>query len=242
MDTLAGLGDGKIQVVTFADLIGEGVDIPAVAGVIMLRRTLSLALYLQIVGRALRPIYANDFDLETVEGRRAAQLAGPKPRAIVLDHAGNYGLHGHVLADRTWSLDSQKRKVKDETVPTTTACPKCYGVWPGKPRTCPACGFSFADKERIDRSADLRIIAGELIEAGVDVNEAENLAQFIAQANAEDAKGRQRMLLGRAFQLAVEGDAGLIKLQALAGAVGYSRHWTAGAWSFVKTGKWSHAV
>jgi DNA repair protein RadD len=236
---IQGLGDGKVQVVTFDSLIGEGVDIPAVAGVIMLRRTLSLALYLQIVGRALRPVYADGYDLETVEGRRAAQLAGPKPRAIILDHAGNYGLHGHVLADRAWSLDSQRRKVKGEAVPTTTTCPKCYGVWPGKPRTCPACGFSWANQERMDRAQDIKVLAGELVEAGIDEGDAGGVAEFIAAAMRVDPKTRGRMLLGRAFALAVDGDRGREQLAAMAQAVGYKDGWTRWAWDFAS--KKSHA-
>jgi DNA repair protein RadD len=233
--TLAGLGDGSIQVVTFADLIGEGVDIPAVAGVIMLRRTLSLALYLQIVGRALRPVYADGHDLETVEGRRSAQLAGPKPRAIILDHAGNS--HGHPLADRQWSLDSKKRKAKGETAPTTTTCPSCYGVWPGKPRSCPACGFDFSGAERADRAHEIKVIAGELVEAGIEQGEAEDMAGFVARAMAVDAKQRQKMLLGKAFELAVHGDAGKQALEALAGAVGYKNGWTRWAWDWAQGAK-----
>lgn len=232
--TLSGLGDGRVQVVTFADLIGEGVDIPAVAGVIMLRRTMSLALYLQIVGRALRPVYTDGFDLETVEGRRAAQLAGPKPRAIILDHAGNYSLHGHVLTDREWSLDSKKRTVKGEKPPTTTTCPKCYGIWPGKPRSCPACGFEFT--EIAPRQVkDIKIIAGELVEAGIDESDADNVAAFVAAALRADPKVRQKMLLGRAFALAEE-EGGRDTIKALAAAVGYKESWTRWAWDFA-TGK-----
>ncbi len=230
---LAGLGDGSVQVVTFDSLIGEGVDIPAVAGVIMLRRTMSLALYLQIVGRALRPIYADGFDLSTIEGRRNAQLAGPKPRAIILDHAGNYHLHGHVLADRAWSLDSQKRQLKGQPVPTTTSCPRCYGIWPGKPKTCPACGYEFKDAPA-KHVPDIKVIAGELIAAGIDAEHADSTAAFVAAALRADAKTRGKMLLGRAFALAVDGDKGLQTLGALAQAVGYKDGWARWAWQWVQ--------
>jgi superfamily II DNA or RNA helicase len=230
---LAGLGDGSVQVVTFDSLIGEGVDIPAVAGVIMLRRTLSLGLYLQIVGRALRPVYADGFDLSTVEGRRAAQLAGPKPRAIILDHAGNYHIHGHVLADRVWSLDSQKRGAKAQPAPTTTSCPRCYGVWPGKPKTCPACGWEF--KEAPARAApDIHVIAGELIAAGIDAENADSAAAFVSAALRVDAKTRQKMLMGKAFSLMVDGDKGFDQLATLAASVGYKDSWTRWAWNFAQ--------
>jgi len=231
---LGGLGDGSVQVVTFADLIGEGVDIPAVSGVIMLRRTLSLSLYLQIVGRALRPIYAEDMPLETAEQRRAAQLAGPKPRAIILDHAGNYQLHGHVLADREWTLDAKKRAGKNQPAPTTTSCPRCYGIWPGKPRECPACGWSFVKAEAAKKAADIKVIEGELVEAGIAEADAESTAQFISAALKANPKNRQKILLGRAFALAVDGEHGKNTLGALAKAVGYSDQWTRWAWDYVK--------
>lgn len=232
---LGGLGDGSVQVVTFADLIGEGVDIPAVAGVIMLRKTLSLSLFLQIVGRALRPIYADGMPLETAEQRRAAQLAGPKPRAIILDHAGNYHIHGHVLADRDWSLDAKKRTGKGQKAPTTTSCPRCYGIWPGTPHTCPACGWSFVQAENAKKAADIKVIAGELVEAGIADEYADSTAQFVAAALKASPKTRQKMLLGRAFALAVDGQHGKEMLGALAKAVGYKDGWTRWAWDMVQS-------
>lgn len=233
-EKLQGLGNGEIQIITFDSLIGEGVDIPAVAGVIMLRRTMSLSLYLQIVGRALRPVYDKGHDLDTVEGRRAAQLAGPKPRAIILDHSGNYQLHGHVLADRDWSLDHKKRTIKGEEPPKTTSCPKCYGIWPGTPRTCPACGFSFTGADIERKVAEIKIIAGELIEAGIDEEYAESTAQFVAAALKADPKMRQKMMLGRAFALATDGDAGRETMKALAAAVGYKESWVKFAWDYAQ--------
>jgi DNA repair protein RadD len=230
---IGGLGNGKVQVVTFDALIGEGVDIPIVTGVILLRRFLSLGFFLQVVGRGMRPIFSDGFDLSTVDGRRAAQLAGPKPRAIILDHAGNYHIHGHVLADRVWSLDSQKRGAKAQPAPTTTSCPRCYGVWPGKPKTCPACGWEF--KEAAARAApDIHVIAGELIAAGIDAENADSAAAFVSAALRVDAKTRQKMLMGKAFSLMVDGDKGFEALGALAASVGYDRKWSRWAWNFAQ--------
>lgn len=214
-EAIQGLGDGRVQVVTFCDLIGEGVDIPIVAGVIMLRRTLSLSLYLQIVGRALRPYPG-------------------KERAIILDHAGNYQLHGHVLADRAWSLDSVRRAAKGEKAPATTSCPRCYGVWPGEPKTCPACGFEFKNAAPAREQKPIKVIAGELVEAGIDEEHAESTAAFVAAVMRADPKVRAKMMIGRAFALAVDGDHGRKTLEALAGAVGYKDGWTRWAWQFAQ--------
>ena len=49
------LGSGRLQVLTSCEIVSEGTDIPVVAAAILLRPTQSLGLYLQQVGRVLRP-------------------------------------------------------------------------------------------------------------------------------------------------------------------------------------------
>jgi superfamily II DNA or RNA helicase/HKD family nuclease len=53
-DALRGLADGRIQVLFSVDLFNEGVDIPAIDVVLMLRPTESATLFLQQLGRGLR--------------------------------------------------------------------------------------------------------------------------------------------------------------------------------------------
>jgi superfamily II DNA or RNA helicase len=198
---IKGLADGSVQVVTSCDVISEGVDVPVMAGAILLRRTLSLGLYLQQAGRALR-------------------LSEGKRQAVILDHAGNYQLHGHVLQDRVWSLEAKARRERGEEPPTTTTCPACYGVWPGRPRTCPACGFDFS--EMIDgaaRAKDVRVIAGELVAAGLPGDDADSLAGMYADAMKADPAERARMLAKRGVKMLRE-------------AAGYSERPTDEAWRY----------
>jgi superfamily II DNA or RNA helicase len=106
-DRIAAIGDGRLHVLTSCSLISEGVDIPVVGGVILLRPTKSLSLYLQSVGRALRP----------------------KPdgsRAVILDHVGNVNLHGSPKLPRLWSLNAKRRKDREASV---RQCKVCFGVW-----------------------------------------------------------------------------------------------------------------
>jgi superfamily II DNA or RNA helicase len=82
---IAGLGNNKLELLTSCDLISEGIDVPCVGAVILLRPTKSLTLYLQQVGRGMRP-------------------AAGKDALVVLDHAGNVITHGLPDRDRAWSL------------------------------------------------------------------------------------------------------------------------------------------
>ena len=213
---LDGLREGRLHVITSCDLISEGFDTPAVAGVILLRRTMSLGLYLQQVGRSLRPFPG-------------------KTRAVILDHAGNYALHGHVLADRAWSLNSQKRDPRKEKAPATTSCPKCYGVWPGAPKKCPGCGYEF--KEAPARPAkDFKVLEGELVEAMPDLppQDVASMAAFLARASRVDPATLNKMMLGKAFELAPGGEEGRRRLALLAQAVGRKPGWVRWAQNFVR--------
>ena len=144
---IADLGQGRLQVLTSCDIVSEGTDIPVVEAAILLRPTQSLGLYLQQVGRALRP-------------------APGKDRAIILDHVGNCLRHGLPDDQREWTLDglprSARSKSDDEPDVTVKQCEKCFAVF--KPSlVCPACGHVHAPKAREIQQND-----GELEE--VDAN------------------------------------------------------------------------
>ena len=59
-DALRDLADGRVQVVFSVDLFNEGVDVPAVDTVLMLRPTESPTLFLQQLGRGLRKAPGQD--------------------------------------------------------------------------------------------------------------------------------------------------------------------------------------
>lgn len=109
--------DGSTKVLTSCEIISEGLDVPGVQGVILLRPTQSITLYLQQVGRALRP---------KEDGSSA----------IILDHVGNVFRHGMPCEERAWTLEG---KLKRSTTGVST-CPKCYYVKSAadpRPSECP---------------------------------------------------------------------------------------------------------
>lgn len=116
-----GLGTGAVQVLCACDLISEGLDVPAVGAVILLRPTQSLGLHLQQVGRGLRP-------------------ATGKSRLVVLDHAGNSLRHGLPDSPREWSLAGRPKK-KGDVVPSTWRCFACFAIQ-GPKSACGSCGIA----------------------------------------------------------------------------------------------------
>lgn len=133
---------GDIQVLTNVDIVGEGFDLPSVHCAILQRPTKSLSLYLQQIGRCLRPQEGKDY-------------------AIILDHVGNVRRHGFPDQDREWSLDgAQKpRKEMDKKHVLVKQCPICYFVTFQRNEFCPSCGAIFEGKERAIHEID-----GELVE------------------------------------------------------------------------------
>ena len=127
-EAIKGLGNGKIQILTSVDVISEGTDVPDVSAAILLRPTKSEGLYLQQVGRVLRP--------------------KPDKTAIILDHVNSTRTHGFVDDKREWSLHSQKKKKKKgEVAPHVETCKKCFATYKPTP-VCPVCGYQAENRER----------------------------------------------------------------------------------------------
>ncbi len=131
-DILGKLASGEIRVVTFVGILVEGVDVPEITAIILLRPTMSLASYLQVIGRGLRPVYAGDVPSDATNAVRLAAIANSwKNKCYVLDHAGLVFKHGFADDVRDWSLDwgekkkAGKKKVKDEVVNAI----QCRGCW-----------------------------------------------------------------------------------------------------------------
>lgn len=136
---------GQTLVLSNVALFGEGFDVPAAGAVQILRPTLSLALHLQMIGRALR----------YMEGKTA----------YILDHVGGIKRHGLPDQEREWSLEGRARKPKrkpDDEDPDVFAikCSEC-SEWIKPARNCPYCGHTMAVSQR---RKFLKVVPGELVE------------------------------------------------------------------------------
>lgn len=144
------LARGHIDGLTSCDIISEGTDIPVVGCGILLRPTKSEGLFLQQVGRVLRP-------------------SPGQARAFILDHVGNCFIHGLPDEEREWTLDGRKKRKKGDgkaepRVPVLQ-CPKCYSAHAPAP-ACPQCGHVYENGGRQVEQKDghLQEITGEAAE------------------------------------------------------------------------------
>jgi DNA repair protein RadD len=112
----------RIKIMTAVDVISEGFDIPAMEAAILLRPTTSLALYLQQIGRALRPS----------DGKTA----------YILDHVGNIARHGLAETPREWSLDGIDKKKKASESLGMKQCTACFCLHYPAP-SCPECDYVY---------------------------------------------------------------------------------------------------
>jgi DNA repair protein RadD len=128
---IAALASGELQVLCNVSLFGEGVDVAELGAVLMLRPTASMALYLQQVGRSLRP-------------------SPGKEGALILDFAGNVSRHGLPDAPRTWSLDSKPRRQRERPDgPRLRRCKECTALNRPSALECSECGADLkTPKER----------------------------------------------------------------------------------------------
>jgi superfamily II DNA or RNA helicase len=118
----AGRLNGLVNCMVFT----EGFDAPKTTLIANCRPTKSEAIYLQIIGRATRPLAGVVDGPDTADERRQAIADSGKPHCIILDFVGNAGRHklqsvGNVLAgDKVDPIDLEKAlkiaKKEGETV------------------------------------------------------------------------------------------------------------------------------
>lgn len=121
---IEGFQNGTIRVIINVSVATEGFDLPDAGCVILLRPTLSLALYLQMVGRGLRP-KPDDGD------------------CVILDLSGNSLRHGLPEEERQWSL--RPRGEGPSGVAPLIRCPQCSTLSSLGSHECRHCGVSFGE-------------------------------------------------------------------------------------------------
>ena len=115
---------GNLRVLVNVAVATEGFDLPDASCVLITRPTLSLALYLQMVGRGMRP----------------------KPHSgdcVVLDMAGNVFRHGLPEENREWTLQARLQQPSGEA--PVIRCENCSCLCIASSHNCKNCGHPFGE-------------------------------------------------------------------------------------------------
>lgn len=152
------------------DCLGEGVDVPAIEVVSMVRKTASFQLYAQQFGRALRTMVSNEHAAhwgEYSDDDRVRIIAtSAKPTALVIDHVGNTIFHGLPDVPRTYSLDRAESRTRAKTgVEALRACPDCTRPYERFRANCPYCGYAPEPRARSTPEQ----VEGDVIELSPEV-------------------------------------------------------------------------
>lgn len=113
------LAEGRVRVVCNVGVLTEGVDVPAATTCILARAVSHPSIYLQMVGRVLRPFAA-------------------KATAFLLDLVGASAQHGLPTDDRIYSLTGEA--MASTRTASLSQCPACGAVYKTSPK-CPMCGW-----------------------------------------------------------------------------------------------------
>lgn len=119
---VASFGNGNLRVLINVAIATEGFDLPDASCIVITRPTMSLALYLPMIGRGLRP--------KTDGGN-----------CLILDLAGNAETHGLPQNNRRWSLLQRGNNPGGDA--PVIRCENCDGVSPAASHFCVNCGAPF---------------------------------------------------------------------------------------------------
>ena len=131
-EVIARLETGQTRVLVNCFLMAYGVDVPAVECIVLARPTRSLPMYLQMVGRGMRPAQDKDHFLLIDHGRVVENLGLP-------------------TSDFGWNLDDTRNvnreaeaRSRAATVEKPRTCPECHHVWlvSEDGTACKLCGWA----------------------------------------------------------------------------------------------------
>lgn len=167
-------GGDLLQIVN-VDVLGEGVDVPALSVCSMGRPTASLGLFYQQFGRTLR-----------IDADRPGKVA------TIIDHVNNTVAHGGPpTVPRAWSLERRERRPRNETDPDVIpyrTCTECTQPYPATLKFCDRCGAEWLPAAR---SAP-KFVEGDLVELDAEILAAMHGA--VMQANEDPNAMFQRLI------------------------------------------------
>lgn len=161
---------GKLHGLCTVGIGIEGMDIPGLYGLIWLRRTLSLTIYLQFIGRVLRPMEGKEY-------------------GIIFDPVGNLFIHGFPEAERIWTLEGSELQGSQENTdtPAMRICPRCGVANASANIECHFCGWDFAGGMGDERTTSNRILP-TMVDGNLIAITSDGMAEALYSNRKHDAE------------------------------------------------------
>jgi DNA repair protein RadD len=162
--------NGELWALVNNNVLTTGYNHKPIDLIVMLRATVSPGLWVQMLGRGTRPMYAEGFNLESLEGRLAAIAASQKQNCLVMDFAGNTRRLGPIN-----DPVKPRKKGKGGGEAPVRICDACGVYNHASARFCCYCGVEFQFKTKIVSFAG----TDELIRSDAPVVEYFNVERII---------------------------------------------------------------
>lgn len=143
---------GQLRALINNNKLTTGFDHPEIDLICMARPTQSPGLWVQMLGRGTRPVYAKGWLLDTSEGRLAAIQASEKRNCLVLDFAGNTSRLGPINDP---AIPGKPRKGAPGEAPVKV-CSSCGCYNHTSARFCTICDVEFTFEEKLRAEASKR--------------------------------------------------------------------------------------
>jgi len=133
---------GEFTALVNVAVLTTGFNVPDIDMLAFMRPTQSPVLYIQCMGRGVRPVYAVGYDLSTQQGRLDAIANSNKPDCMVLDFGGVIDRLGPIDQLQVKRQYTEKEK-EDKQLPPTKVCPQCSAICQAAQRFCYECSYQF---------------------------------------------------------------------------------------------------
>lgn len=160
---------GEVEVVCSVGVLTTGADWPWISLIQLGRATESLVLFIQIVGRGLRPFKVcascnNEYGGDPFCFKCKSNITSfIKDGCVVLDHGSNIIRHGLIYQDRKAKLAHKgyEAKSRNNEAPNVriTTCQSCFAVYSPSLPCCPLCATVNAPSQVVkEKDGKLRLI------------------------------------------------------------------------------------
>lgn len=163
VELFSALNAGTIDGLTGVDIFSYGVDVPRVSYGASIRPTISRALYMQAVGRIIRPFS------DPATGYVKKEAIFMDHVNLILDHQDDHypGTPLHYIPEISWNFHGTVRRKRDKTIKNVVLCPHLDFLYcPGG--RCATCSHN-PDKTIKDARRPMVIVPAELVEAAKPV-------------------------------------------------------------------------